>query len=136
MAFSRILVAYDGSEAARRALEHVADLAAGGADVTVLTVVATRLTSLGRTPVDPAALDAARQRLEEAYDELERRGIRVRAERAVGDPAERILEEAERRRADLVVAGSHGKPLSTQLLLGSVSTKVVRNARCAVLVVR
>jgi nucleotide-binding universal stress UspA family protein len=135
MAFQRILVAYDGSEAARRALDGVAGLA-GDADVTILMVVEAPVTSLGPKPTDPAELDRARQLLEEAYQELDRRGVRVRAERAVGDPAERILEEAERRQADLIAVGSHGKPLHVRLLLGSVSAKVVKDAHCAVLVAR
>jgi nucleotide-binding universal stress UspA family protein len=135
VAFQQIIVAYDDSEAARRALDDVADIA-GDADVTVLTVVEAPLTSLGPMPTDPAELERVRQLLEDAYERLAGRGVRVQAERAVGDPADRIIDEAERRHADLVVVGSHGKSLRERLRLGSVSAKVIKDARCAVLVVR
>lgn len=136
MAFERILVAYDGSDAARRALKRVPRLAAADGDVTVLMVVHAGLTSLGPRPLDPSAVEAAQRTLEEAYTFLTEQGVRVRAERAVGDPGERILEEAERRETDLVVVGSHGKRFVQRVVLGSVSAKVVGHARCDVLVVR
>jgi nucleotide-binding universal stress UspA family protein len=136
MAFARIVVGYDGSEAARHALGLVTELAGPDTGVTVLAVVESNLTSLGPSPPDQADVEAAGRTLEEAYIFLQERGIRARAERSVGDPADRILDEARRRDADLLVVGSHGKRLAQRLLLGSVSAKVVNRARCPVLVVR
>jgi nucleotide-binding universal stress UspA family protein len=136
VAFARIVVGYDGSEAARRALSLVPDVAGPDTDVTVLAVVETSLTSLGPSPLDPADVEEARRTLHEAYTFLEERRVQARAERAVGDPADRILEEARRRDADLVVVGSHGKRLARRLLLGSVSAEVVNRAQCPVLVAR
>ncbi len=52
----------------------------------------------------------------------------------VGDPAKAVLELAEQTNADLIVAGSHGHGFLTRLVLGSVSQKLVRGARCSVLV--
>src|SRR5919108_245322 len=118
MALARIVVGYDGSEAARRALSLVPEVAGPDSDVTVLAVVETSMTSLGPSPLDPADVEKARRTLEEAYAFLEERGVQARAERAVGDPADRILEEAKRRNADLLVVGSHGKRLARRLLLG------------------
>ena len=49
-------------------------------------------------------------------------------------PAER--GDAARRRADLVVIGSHGRTGLTRLVLGSVAARVLALARCPVLTVR
>jgi len=53
-----------------------------------------------------------------------------------GHPAEQILEVAEDVGADLVFIGSHGFVGMERMLLGSVSERVVREARCPVMVVR
>jgi nucleotide-binding universal stress UspA family protein len=133
--YSRLLLAYDGSDPARRALERVADLA-GLADVTILTVLPTTFTSLGPVPPPAEDVDKARGRLGDATELLQSRGVRARGEEALGDPARQILEETRRRDVDLVVVGSHGKRFAERILVGSVSSKVVAHARCDVLVVR
>ncbi len=53
-----------------------------------------------------------------------------------GDPASAIVERAESGHYDLLVLGTHGRSGLSHLLLGSVTEKVVRNARCPVLTVR
>ena len=53
-----------------------------------------------------------------------------------GDPATEILRLAENVAADRVVVGTHGRRGFTRLLLGSVAERVMREARCPVLVVR
>ncbi|MEO8548482.1 MAG: universal stress protein [Kofleriaceae bacterium] len=53
-----------------------------------------------------------------------------------GAPAEQILEVAEEVGADLLFIGSHGFVGIERLLLGSVSERIVREARCPVMVVR
>ncbi len=52
-----------------------------------------------------------------------------------GKPAARIVEEAEKWNADLIIVGSHGRGFWGRLL-GSVSNGVVNHAPCSVLVVR
>ncbi len=53
-----------------------------------------------------------------------------------GRPSDAILAEAERQAADLIVMGTHGRRGMDRWLLGSVTEKVLRKARCPVLVVR
>lgn len=53
-----------------------------------------------------------------------------------GHPAEKILDFAEKQDIDMIVVGSLGKTDAERFLLGSVSEKVVRNAKVPVLVVR
>jgi nucleotide-binding universal stress UspA family protein len=45
-----------------------------------------------------------------------------------GNPAERILNFAEKQDIDMIVVGSLGKTATERFLLGSVSERVVRNA--------
>jgi nucleotide-binding universal stress UspA family protein len=53
-----------------------------------------------------------------------------------GDPAEKILDFADERGVDMIVAGSLGKSGIERFALGSVSEKIVRHAKVPVLIVR
>lgn len=134
---SRILVAYDGSESAKRALEEVVKLWGEGTAVTVVSV-AEELPQFGRAAAMlPPEEDAERQReLREAKALLADRGIPAELVERRGEAAARILDEAEKEDADLIVLGTRGLSPGRGWLLGSVSTKVLHHARCNVLVVR
>jgi universal stress protein A len=60
----------------------------------------------------------------------------VETELLEGAPWDRIVEAARTARADLVIMGTQGRTGLRHALLGSVAEKVVRHARCSVLVVR
>jgi nucleotide-binding universal stress UspA family protein len=62
-------------------------------------------------------------------------GVPVTVAGAAGDPAEQILTYAGRHPIHLIVVGTHGRTGVSGLLLGSVAERVVRGARCPVLVV-
>ena len=47
-----------------------------------------------------------------------------------------IMEYAESENVDLIVIGSKGRPGFKRLLLGSISSSIIRNAHCPVLVIR
>ena len=66
------------------------------------------------------------------------RKARVRASAAVleGMVFEEIVREARRRRADLIVMGTHGRTGVARFFLGSVAARVLALARCPVLTVR
>lgn len=53
-----------------------------------------------------------------------------------GDPADEIVRHAEERGCDLVLIATHGRAGLRHALLGSVAEKVMRRARCSVMVVR
>jgi len=63
-------------------------------------------------------------------------GITAEGEVPEGDAAEMIVDAAERKNADLVILGSHGRTGFERLLLGSNTQRVLERAQCAVLVVR
>lgn len=132
-----IVVGYDGSEYAKRALDRAAALCDNG---TVLHVVAAEQImpqvrgSSGA--VDPIEVEDRQQALEEAGAMLRERGISAKLVEARGDPAKMIVREAEAAGAELIVVGTRGRGPAGRALLGSVSTSVVQKAPCDVLVVR
>lgn len=131
----RILVAYDGGEPARRALETAADLArAFGAEVSVISVVPQRT---GRFPTDPwddrPIHDAE---LREAASALKARGVHARLLEPSGDPAGQIERVAAEGEYDTVVVGSRSLGAIGRVLTGSVSVHVAAHAKTTVVVAR
>jgi len=61
-------------------------------------------------------------------------GIRVEYVVLHGDPARELVAFAEEMHVDMIAAGTHGRSALGRLMLGSVSTKLVRTAKCWVLV--
>ena len=53
-----------------------------------------------------------------------------------GNPAEQILEFADRMKADLIAMGSHGMTGILRIIMGSVSKRVLEQSKCPVLIVR
>jgi nucleotide-binding universal stress UspA family protein len=132
---SKILVAYDGSASAKRALAEAARLA-NGEPVSVVSV-AEPLPRFGRAPamVVPEESEERERELDEAGALLAAAGVKATIVERKGDPATRIVDEAEREHVDLIVMGTRGLGRGQRLLLGSVSDEVLRHAPCRVLVV-
>jgi nucleotide-binding universal stress UspA family protein len=150
-----ILVGYDETEPAKRALERAAQLAgAFGARLIVTSIEPSREATLPPESVGPAlALPRPTDRAaggvtgtgppDEWMDYLERaklllEGFGVEAELVadVGDPGDTIVRLAEERDVDLIVVGTRDPSLLRRLLGQSVSESVVRHADRDVLVVR
>ena len=127
-----MLLAYDGSAEARGALERVAQVAGPGDHVGVVNVMPEPGVSSRLAPyVEERELQA--RLLDEAERFLAGRGIAARRIAPVGGAATEILAAAERMGADLIVLGRRHTRMPHPL--GSVSGRVVRCARCDVLVV-
>lgn len=71
-------------------------------------------------------------------DMASKEGVKFSAETIldVASPADSIVNYAERKKADLIVMGTHGRTGIKRFLLGSVASGVVAHAKCSVLVVR
>jgi nucleotide-binding universal stress UspA family protein len=132
----RILIAYDGSESAERALDEAARLA-NGSDVTVVSV-AELLPQFGRAAAMLLPEEDAERKaeLEQAKEKLAKLGVDAKTVERRGDPAEMIIEEAKQEKADLIVVGTRGLSTAKGWMLGSVSSRVMHHAPCNVLVVR
>ena len=61
-------------------------------------------------------------------------GVRVEYVLLHGDPATELTAFAEQLRIDMIAAGTHGRSALGRLVMGSVSTKLIREAKCWVLV--
>ena len=72
----------------------------------------------------------------EAREYLAERGVVSQGIEGFGDPANVIAREVRNFGADLIVVGSYDKNFLERLLFGSVSSALVRQAQCDVLVVR
>lgn len=133
----KILVAYDGSESAQRALEQTADLASNGSTVSVISV-AEPLPQFGRAApmMLPEEDEERRHELDDAKATLAAKGIVAAVVERKGDAATMIVDEAERESVDMIVMGTRGLNTTRRWLMGSVSSRVVQHAPCNVLVVR
>jgi nucleotide-binding universal stress UspA family protein len=131
-----IVLAYDGSDPARRALERTAELANGAAVTVVSAVQVLSANGRGAAVIDEDEVAARKQDLAEAAAYLRRKGIEPQTIEAHGiDVGKTIVEEARGVDADLIVVGSSGKNLAKRIVLGSVSSKVVHGSPSDVLVV-
>ncbi len=132
----RVLVAYDGSDVSHRALQRVARFM-HAAEVGLVTVAR----PIYRDPpytgyADPSDEEEQRRVLESARGTLEQAGISPTGFGPVGDPADEILATAKSFEAELIVIGARSLGTVTRLVLGSVSTKVMHESSCDVLIVK
>jgi nucleotide-binding universal stress UspA family protein len=156
----KILIGYDGSNCADAALD---DLKQAGlpreAEAVVLSVAEAWL-----PPPPPSSYDiverslhhtgsatnsaggdwraqvtqAAREMALETSKRLTQnfKALEVRAEARSGSPASEIIGKADEWLPDLIVVGSHGRSAISRFVLGSVSQRVLTEARCSVRVAR
>jgi nucleotide-binding universal stress UspA family protein len=133
----KIVLGYDGSDSAKRALERAAALAGDQDEVVVVAVwqIRARAVLTEGAQRDASELHERRRELEEAKAFLAERGIEAETVLGQGDPGEVIVDVAKEKNADLIVLGRRGVNPFERILLGSVSSKVVHRAPCDVLVV-
>jgi nucleotide-binding universal stress UspA family protein len=133
-----IVIGYDETDPARRALERAADLAEAFSSELIVTSVAPILAGAGRSagPTDPAdPFGKHLQELTHARDYLAGRKLQAEYVPAVGEPAETIVMLAAERKADLIVVGTREPNILGRLLGQSVSQAVSHRAHCDVLIV-
>ena len=139
----KILVATDGSEDARKAVEFASDLATKYKATVYLIHVVTPLRSIPE--IDGGLLqqweDLHEKQAQKIIDEAERvvkkRGVEsYQAGIVQGVPAEQIIEFARKNSVDIIVMGSRGVGTLEMLMLGSVFTKVCHLADCSCVTVK
>ena len=157
----KILIAYDGSECADAALDDLqkAGLPRSGVEALAVSVAEIWLPppppsvyeiveAAGemQTPADlqrwygkgSQAVAEAEQLSARAAERLRKNfpGWTVAAEATCGSPAWEVIMKADGWKPDLVVVGSHGRNALGRFVLGSVSQKVLTEARTSVRVAR
>lgn len=140
----RILLGYDGSENAKRALDRAIELSkASDAELSIViyvnlvgfeTLAAKKLMTEFRHEIvlDAENLVSDASRLAKKAGVSKVRTFVLRD----GDPADAILFAAEKHASDLIIVGRRGISRVERFLLGSVSSRVVNHAKCDVLVVK
>ncbi len=139
----RILVPLDGSEYGEAALPAAVELAKvfEGTLVLARVVPLSQVAFVPETPIAMQAvldeeLKAARDYLEEAAGRVRAQGVKAAIEIEVGPVVPRLLEVARRVDADLIGISSHGRTGLSELVFGSVTLGLLRQAEVPLLVVR
>jgi nucleotide-binding universal stress UspA family protein len=136
----RIVIAYDGSDGGREALEQGLQLARRARAVATVVYVRHAQLPIVGDPFYERALSKELQRGRDVLDEARLYAaafaIVPETELLEGDAAEQILDLARLRGADLIVVGSRGRGAIAEALLGSVSHAIVHRADRPVLVAR
>jgi nucleotide-binding universal stress UspA family protein len=138
---SRILVAVDGSECAKRAFEEAMALAAGTKGAFCILAAVQPLEVIGMRKDVKSSLEAliekdAKALLTEYAEIAKARGVKAETMLARGHPARAILNAAKAKGIDLIVVGSRGLGGVKGLFLGSVSNAVVQNSKVPVMVIK
>jgi len=144
----KILIAYDGSDSSKKAVELVGKIAKSEDEVVLLTVIPAELLSstftkmllptidLSSVAKDSSFKERAEETLREAAKKIENKVAKIETVVETGDPADEILVTAKSKACDLIVVGYKGYGREGRFLIGSVTDKVVRHAYCSVMVVR
>lgn len=136
--FRSILVAYDGSEHAKRALAQAVDIArTQDARLTLLAVAAPLHVWPGPyvPPVTDADLLHAAEHIVAEGEALVPEGVPVSSRAVAGNPGTELLKRAAAADHDLIVMGSRGRGAVRSAVLGSVSHFVLNHSLLPVLVV-
>ncbi len=140
--FTNILIPVDGSEQALRALDVACDLATKyGATLRLVHAYGAISTSttMGATDIESAItprVEAGQAVLDQALERVKGCAPTITTELREAPAAEAILEEADTHHCDLIVMGTRGLGQLQGLLVGSVSQKIVQQAKCPVLLTR
>jgi nucleotide-binding universal stress UspA family protein len=139
----RILCPVDFSEFSDRAYEYALSFARHFGAKLFVQHVTEPVVVLPRVHVSPALLDqvyaeqyaGAEQKIHELTAKHSRNGVESEVVLERGPVADSILQFAEDQNIDLIAMGTHGRRGLDRIVVGSVTERVLRTARCAVLAV-
>jgi nucleotide-binding universal stress UspA family protein len=140
--YKRILVPLDGSELAKKALDHAEKLAETfGAEIILLQVVPFMPIYGAPELMTPFIVDEKQKEVAERYltnlsEELKKRGFKATATVKTGQQvAVEIIDFVKESGVDLIVMCTHGRSGITRWVLGSVAHKVLTRAETPILLV-
>lgn len=138
--YKNILLAVDGSEHSLRATDEAIKIAslADGCHIDVILVA--EFSKAKRDVIHASGKEelelSRRKKIAPATDRLEKNNISFNVEILHGEPGPTIVEYANKGNLDLLIIGSRGLNVFQEMVLGSVSHKVVKRADCPVMVVK
>ncbi|UCZ55046.1 universal stress protein [Bacillus shivajii] len=138
---TKILVAFDGSQTSKKAVERAKIIARNDESIEVIVVTAW---DLPNTPYDSFTYhdllekykESGFERKKEVEQLLEDLSNKVDVQVLRGHAANSILRFAKENKIDLIIIGNRGLGGIQRFFLGSVSFQVVQKADCDVLVVK
>lgn len=138
--YQRILLAVDGSEHSIRAAKEAVKIASCNPDCTVELVYVADFAKAKDEVLrsqSPEELEHARRsRLRPIEDLMQENGIKYDTTVLRGEPGPAIVAYANEEDFDLAVLGSRGLNVLQEMVLGSVSHKVVKRVNCPVMIVK
>ena len=139
--YKTILVAYDGSEGAEKALTNAIEISkALQAKLIAIWIGGFRPyyhETVAEIDEENKAIDSFSAKLKKELKSISHEeGIEIEYAHLQGNPAKLIVEYAEKNRIDLIVMGCHGHSGLWGNDLGHVTDKVSENAKCNVLIAR
>lgn len=137
--FERILLAYDDSPGARRALDLALQLAkTHHAELTAVAVeehLPHYAATVGEVDEERAVEEqACRRWLAAATARADDQGVKLATEIRAGHAAQQLVRAAEQHRADLLVLGRSGHSAIWGRFIGTTAEKVARHVECSVLI--
>jgi nucleotide-binding universal stress UspA family protein len=136
MSMGIILVAYDGSELAKKALNKAVELLKPGDDLILAHVIpTTMIAEFIDIPPEVTTVKAHRL-MNDALAMLKERKVQATGLVREGDIADTILKIGMELNVDIIVMGEKGTSKVDRFALGSVADKVVKYARRPVLIVK
>jgi len=135
--YKQILVAYNGSDHARAALDRAAAVASPESEITVITVIPFEAIGASPDPIKASDREWQWNCLVDATAQLRQLGIDPYIEAAAGNPAAVIADTAATLNADLVILGNgHNRRWQPTLKRKPVRASLQRHLSCDALVVR
>jgi len=140
--FSKALVPVDGSDNSHRALEAALLLSEKlGAKVTAIHVIEDiPVLHIQSEKLLRELLDAYKKEgqliLSKCSDLATRKGLSINTKLLQGSAGSTILDFCEKEKYDIIIMGSRGMGKFKELVLGSVSSKVVHHSSCPVMILR
>ena len=130
------LVAFDGSESSRKALNQAMALMKPDDELLLLMVVpVTVIEELADVPPD-MTLSSAHQLVNAELESLKQAGVKALGIVKEGDVAEEILNVGKQMGVDIIVLGHHGQSKVGRFAVGSVVEHVYKHAERPVLIVK
>lgn len=140
--FTNVLVPIDGSDNSYRALDAALLLSEKlGSSITVVNVMEqVPITHIESEKLLSELLEAYKKENQEILSKCSNiateKGLSIKTLLLQGNPASVILDYSKKEKFDLVIMGSRGMGKFKQLILGSVSSKIVHHSPCAILLIR
>ncbi|HZV48067.1 MAG TPA: universal stress protein [Thermodesulfovibrionales bacterium] len=137
----KIIVAYDGSTFAQKAIDKAVELARKEETEIICVNVIEEYCPIGLTEIDCTIVREMQTKESNAITanalaEFKKAGVNARVIIETGSPAEMIIEVAKKEGAAMIIAASHGKHGAKKFAFGSATARLIEHSPVPVLVVK